>query len=264
MNGWTTRGMVLSIVLAAAACLSAASDLGVREYTAVKDDVAGNVTIFGQLIVHRTYEVPLGETIRKMPVFSLQYAGPHYRQGPANEPNHVEARAICVAEHLAHAWSLMDHGAGLEVLSDDWNVQRVRPQAGPATRLAVFVQDAAAGIGPLRLVTVYPEDLAGYPWITSEQSLAEYWAALIQAHHLLFWRCESDIRRYDSLRIGRTREGKVFRDTALRALALARSRGQSGFDAATLTEALAGLSLAQRQTLCRLATTPPVDWESSR
>ena len=112
-------------------------------------------------------------------------------------------------------------------------------------------------------MTAYPQDVAGYPWITSERSLAEYWAALIEAHYLLFWKCESDMSRYNNLRICRTREGRIFRDIALRAVALARSRGQNRFDGETLRAVLAALPPSQRQTLCRLATAPPADWESS-
>lgn len=263
MSGWTTRALVLSTVLAAAAYLSAATNVGVQDYGAVRDDVSGSIILFGQHLVHRTYDVTLGETTRKLPILSLQYAGPHYREGPSDDPNHVEGRAMCVAECLAHAWSLMERGARIEILPDEWNVQRVHPRESPATHLAIFVQHTPSGLSPLRIVTIYPQDVAGYPWITSERSLAEYWAALIQAHYLLFWKCETDMSNYNNLRIGRTREGRIFRDIALRAVALARSRGQNRFDAETLKEVLAGMSPSQRQTLCRLATTPPVDWEPS-
>lgn len=263
MSGWTTRGVVLSTVLVVATGLSAATNIGIQGYGAVRDDVSGETVVFGQQIVHRAFDVTVEETTRRLPILSLQYAGAHYRQGPSGDPNHVEGRAICVAERLMHAWNLMDHGASLEVLPDEWNVPRVHAQDQPETRLAVCVRNTAAGLDPLRIVTVYPEDVTGYPWITSERSLAEYWIALMQAHHLLFWKYEADIGRYDDLRISRTREGRVFREIARRAVARARSRGQPRFDGEILREVLRDLSPSQRQTLYRLAMMPPMDWEPS-
>lgn len=263
MSGWAARGVVLSTVLTVAAGLSAGTNVGIQEYGAVRDDVVGNVTVFGQQIVHRAFDVAIGGAVRKLPILSVQYAGPHYREGPADDPNHVEGRAMCMAESLTHAWDLLDRGATLEILPDDWNNQRVLPRNGSQTHLAIFVRNASAGLTPFRIVTVYPQDVAGYPWITSERSLAEYWIALMQAHHLLFWKCEADLSRYNELRISRTDDGRIFRETALRALALARSRGQTGFGANILQEVLTSMPSSQRQRLCRLAVAPPMDWESS-
>jgi len=244
-------------------CIRAASSVGFREYAAVVDDVSGNTRIFGQLIVHRSYDVQLGETARNIPVLSLQQAGRHYREGRANEPNHVEARAKLVTERLVHAWALMDLGAKLEIGDDDWNAYRVRSSAATPRHTAIFIRSPAAGAEPLRIVTIYPEDVAGYPWISSERSLAEYLSSLIQAHYLLFWKNEVDLTRYDALRIGKTAEGRVFREIAIRAAIMAKRKGQGRFDRETVREVLGGMTVAQRETLCRLATVPPMDWEPS-
>lgn len=241
----------------------AAASVGSHDYIATVDDIAGRVRTFGQLIIHRGHDVQLSETVRQLPIFSIQYAGLHYRQGPAGDPNHVAARAKCLAEHLVHAWTLMDHGAQLEIGTDDWSAYTVRSQGVPPKSTAIFIRTPLPDEEPLRIITIYPQDVAGYPWISNERSLAEYLASLIQAHYYLFWKNESDISRYDELRIAKTGEGRIFRDIAVRALELAQQRDQIRFDGAVLKEALAGMSLSQRETLYRLATTPPMDWEAS-
>lgn len=241
----------------------AASSVGSYDYVAVVDNLSGQVRTFGQFIIHRTYSVQLSETVHHLPIFSIQYAGLHYREGPANDPNHVEARAKCIAERLIHAWTLMDHGAQIEIGTDDWAAYTVRSRAIPPKSTALFIRSPLPGEEPLRILTIYPQDVAGYPWIGNERSLAEYIASLIQAHYYLFWKNEGDIKRYDDLRIGKTGEGRIFRDIAVRALEIARRRDQTRFDSVILKEALAQMSLSQRETLYRLATTPPMDWEAS-
>ncbi len=256
-------GMLILLGTLAPRYAGAAPSVGSHDYIAVLDNVSGQVRTFGQLIIHREQDVQLSETVRHLPIFSIQYPGLHYRQGPATDPNHVEARAKCIAEHLVHAWTLMDHGAQLEIGTDDWSAYTVRSQAVPPKSTAIFVRSPLPGEEPLRIITIYPQDVAGYPWVGNERSLAEYLASLIQAHYYLFWKNENNINRYEELRIGKTGEGRIFRDIAVRALEIAKRGGQIRFDATILKEALAEMSLSQRETLYRLATTPPMDWEAS-
>lgn len=237
--------------------------VGIQAYVATVDDVSGNVQTYGQLIVQQQFDVQLREAVCDVPVFSIRYAGRHHRTGPADDPTHAQARAKCIAERLAHAWTLMDHGAKLEVAVDDWAGYGLESESAPMTRPAIFIRSPVPGSEPLRVLTVYPEDVAGYPWISSERSLAEYLAALIQAHYLLFWRSESDINRYDELRIDTSREGKIFKETAVRAVETARLKGRTQFDASILKDALARMTVSQREQLYRLAIAPPLDWESS-
>ena len=70
-------------------------------------------------------------------------------------------------------------------------------------------------------MTIYPEDVDAYPGVNSEQELAEYIKSMIQAHYLLFWKMESDIHRYEQLKSDQTREGKIFKEVAMRALEMA-------------------------------------------
>jgi len=237
--------------------------VGFQEYVAAVDDVSGSVQAYGQLIVQQQFDVQLREVVRDVPVFSIRYAGRHHREGPANDPAHARARAKCIAERLVHAWTLMDHGAKLEIAVDDWTKYEVGSRSTPANNTAIFIRSPVPGSEPLRIVTVYPEDVAGYPWISNERSLAQYLAALIQSHYFLFWRNESDINRYEELRIDKSREGKIFKEAAMRALETARLKNRTQFDAAILKDALARMTVSQREGLYRLAITPPLDWESS-
>jgi hypothetical protein len=259
----TMWGAAVLLAAAVVPCVWAVSSVGFREYAAVVDDVSRSTRTFGQLIVHQGYEIPLGDTTRNIPILSIQQAGRHYREGPANDPNHVQTRAKSVAERLAHAWTLMDQGARLEIGDDDWNAYQVHAPAAAPKHTALFVRSPVAGGEPLRILTLYPEDVAGYPWVGSERSLAEYLSSLLQAHYLLFWKYEIDISKYNALRIGRTAEGGIFREIAIRAALAAKRKGQVRFDRGVLREVLDRLTLSERETLCRLATVPPMDWESS-
>ncbi len=268
-------GAAIVVSTVAPQCIRAASSVGFREYAAVVDDVSGSIQVFGQLIVHQLYDVQLGEgppsmepdagdagTARNIPILSLQQTGRYYREASADDPNHAQARAKSVAERLVHAWALLDLGGRLEIGDDNWNAYELRSPAVTPTHTALFIRTPAPGAEPLRIITIYPEDVAGYPWVSSERSLAEYLGSLIQAHHLLFWKNEVDMTKYDALRIGRTAEGRIFREIAIRAAIRARRKGQGRFDRETLREVLAGMTVGQRETLCRLATVPPMDWET--
>jgi len=255
--------MMVLLLAASAGCVSAESAVGLHGYAAAIDDVSGHVLLVGQKIVHLGFEMQLKETVAHIPIFSLQYSGQHYKDTALDSPDHAEARAKSVAERMLHAWTLMDHGARLEVATDDWNTYRSEMKTGPAAHAAIYVRSPVTGAEPLRILTVYPEDVAGYPWINSEKGLADYLANLIQAHYLLFWRNETDLSKYRAMPLDRTGEGQVFKEIASLAVEAARRKSMRGFDRSTLQEVLRGLPLSQCERLNRLATTPPVDWEST-
>jgi hypothetical protein len=263
MNGkrisWRAAVVATAVL---ASCAWSASDVGLHSYAAVVDDVSGAVLTVGQMVVHLGFEVRLREVVANVPILSLQYIGEHYRAGPVNDPNPAEARAKSIAERMTHAWTLMDHGARLEVAEDNWNKFRSGAKSLAAPHAAIYVRSPVAGTEPLRILTVYPQDVAGYAWISNEKSLADYVANLIRAHYLLFWRNESDLSRYEELRLDRTREGRIIKEIAVAAVQAAKRKGVARFDSATLRDILAGLPLAQRERLYRLATTPPTDWEA--
>jgi hypothetical protein len=261
MRGLWGAAVLLAAVMPAGS--RAVSSVGFQGYVAASDALSGGARVYGQLIVHQGYDLSLSETIKKVPVLSLQYGGLDYRQGPPAEPNYVEARARSVAERLVQAWSLMDHGARLEIGDDDWNAYRVPPRPTARKYTAVFIRSPVGGYEPLRILTIYPQDLAGCPWIANERSLAEYWMSMIQAHYLLFWRNETNLTRYRELRLDRTQEGQIFRVIASQAIDLARRKRLERLDANTVKEVLADMTLTQRETLYRLAIVPPMDWESS-
>jgi hypothetical protein len=225
--------------------------------------MSGSVQVFGKTIVHQKFDAQLRGAVRSIPILSLQYAGRHHREEPPDDPNHVEARAKCIAERMIHAWMLMDNGAMLKVSEDNWNVYRVKSRRTPLSHAAIYVQSPIASSEPLRIMTIYSEDVDGYPWVRSEKSLAEYLIELMHAHYLLFWRNESDIKRYEELRIDQTREGKIFKEIAIRALEVARLKSQNSFDDEILKDVLARIPLSQRERLYRMAIVPPIDWEFS-
>lgn len=255
--------LIILLLATVASSGGARSKVGLHGYTAAVDDVSGQVLRVGQKLVYLGIEVPLGETVAPIPIFSVQYAGLHHRPSPLDSPDHAAARAKSIAERLLHAWTLMDHGARLEVAPDDWNAFRNQAQADTPPYPAVYVHSPVAGAEPLRILTVYPEDVAGYPWIVSEKSLADYLANLIWAHYMLFWRNETDLSKYRALPLHRTSEGRVFTEIATRAVEAGKRGNLIQFDGATLREVLTAMPLSERQRLYRLATAPPMDWESA-
>jgi hypothetical protein len=157
----------------------------------------------------------------------------------------------------------MDHGARIEVADDDWNAYRSQTRGAVSRHAAVYVRSPVPGAEPLRILTVYPQDVEAYPWISSEKSLAGYLARLIEAHYRLFSRNETDLSKYRASPLDKTQEGRIFTEIAARANDAAKAKGLSQFDAQTLRTVLDDLSLSQRERLNRLATTPPMDWEST-
>ncbi len=255
--------MISWMVMGGSFC-KADSIFALEDYPAATDDIANNISVYGQRIVNKTFDIQLRESVKPIPLFSLQFGGEYYQAGMLNDPTHVQTRAKCVAERLAHAWTLMDHGATLEVGYDTWDDYHLKAVLSPMKRVAIFIQSPLRKYDPLRIMTIYPEDVAATPWISSEQSLAQYLRDLMEAHYLLFWKKESDLFKYEALRIDSTREGKIFKEVAVRALEVAKLKGQGTFDDGILKDAIARLPLSQREQLYRLATTPPIDWESSQ
>ncbi len=258
-----SQKMVILLLTVSATCVYAQSRIGLHEYTAATDDVSGKVLLVGQKLVHMGYEIQLKETVAHVPILSVQFPGLHYKDSPPESPSHAEARAKSIAERMLHAWTLMDHGSRLEVGTDDWNTYRTETKTTPAQHAAIYVRSPVAGAEPLRILTVYPEDVASYPWIHDEKSLADYFANIIQAHYLLFWRNEMDLSKYRAMRLDRTREGQIFKEIATQAVEGARQKSVRGFDRSILQDVLKNLPLSQRERLNRLATTPPMDWEST-
>lgn len=244
--------------------------IAIEPYGAVVDDVTGDVKVYGQLVVQRAFDVQLRDVIKHVPIFSVQYAGLHHRAKDQRDTGHVEARAKCIAERLAAAWSLLDQGGQLEVLTDDWTEWRLEDAIAatyapaPEVYPAIYIRNDKVLREPLRILTIYPEDEVAYPWVSTENELAEYIVSLIRAHYLLFWRMESDINQYEQLMIDHTREGKIFKEVAIRALEMTKLKELERFDGAILIDALARIALPQRERLYRMATTAPIDWESSQ
>jgi hypothetical protein len=259
---------VVSFLLALSeSSILAEPHIAIQPYGAVIDDVTGETKTYGQLIVHRAFDVQLEDTIKQVPIFSIQYPGLHFKEGMGNMPNHAEARAKCIAERLAAAWSLLDHGGELIISHDDWEEWHLPGAAAPEYASApdaypaIYVRSDSVLAEPLRIMTIYPEDEESYPWITNTQELAKYIVSLIRSHYLLFWKMEADIHQYEQLEIDHAREGKIFKEVAIRALEMAELLGLEQFNEEILKDALARIALPQRERLYRMATTAPNDWE---
>jgi hypothetical protein len=237
--------------------------IAIHPYGADFDELTGQVKVYGQMIVQQAFDVQLQDMIKHVPIFSIQYAGLHHVAKSKDSEDHVEARAKCVGERLAAAWALLDQGGQLEVLVDDWNVSRLNGRDYPPKYPAIYVRSSSTDRAPLRIMTIYPEDVAAYPFVSGERKLAEYIVGLIQAHYSLFWKKESDISKYEALAIDRTREGKILKEVAVRAIEMARLKGLKKFNDEILKDALARIALQQRERLYRMALTAPIDWESS-
>jgi hypothetical protein len=155
-------------------------------------------------------------------------------------------------------------------MPDDWTQWRLEgtnaPKYPPAPKAypAIYVRNDNILKEPLRIMTIYPEDEKAYPWVDTEVELAQYIVSLIEAHYLLFWRMEMDINKYEQLRIDHTREGKIFKEIVIRALEMAKLKDMQQISGDIIRDALARIALPQRERLYLLATTAPIDWESSQ
>lgn len=242
---------------------------------------------WGQMIVHRAFDAQLPEIIQHVPIFTIKYEGKHHAVG-INRRNRVEARAKCIAERLSIAWDFMDRGGYLFVApsewiqDDDWELWRLqdtyRPdyeemnEAAPEIYPAIYVSDSKLGTNQLRIMTIYPEDAKYFqsdkaivdrrgrpttiPARFNERELAEYLVALLKAHHLLFCKMSTKVEEYDKLEISKTREGRIFKEIAIRLADVA----PAGSDRDSLKDALARIAMSQRDRLVGLAKQAPRDW----
>jgi hypothetical protein len=242
----------------------------------IQRSIGGEVEGWGQLIVHRPFDVELRERIQHIPIFAIAYEGLRH----AN----IEARAQSIAENLSIAWGILDEGGYLDTATDDWimpddaeqwrlrgpfapNYDKEAPKPFPA----IYVRHEKLGNKPLRIMTVYPEDAAffgqpadraGTPTLFSDQELAEYLISLIKAHHLLLAKRDNQLEDFKRLEICTTREGEIFKEICLRAIEETKGTGTISQTSSTtdLRSALARVAMTQRYRLMTLAYNAPRDW----
>jgi len=235
--------------------------------------IGGEAESYGQLIVHRLFDVELKTPIQNIPLFAIADKG--YRH------NSREARAQSIVENLLMAWSVLDEGGHLETASDNWIMPddegrwRLRgpfaPEYStyPTAYPAIYVRSPKFGNTPLRVMTVFPEDAElfgqpsderGTPDLFSQEELAEYLVSLIQAHYTLLAKRSSQLEDFENLEICKTREGKIFKEICLRALEETRMASAGPSSIADLRSALARVALSQRYRLLTLAFNAPRDW----
>ena len=249
-----------------------------------------------QRIVHSPFDVELHDTIHRVPMIAIKHKGMHHPPvaSGASDADLLEVRAKCIAERLSRAWHLLDQGWKLEVaddrsydMPDNLEQWRLRPPFEPdyasneyatdpnkAPRIfpAIYVTNGDSG-NPLRIMTIYDTDaqLTGHPLDAQGKTLdplavtevATYFAELIKAHHVLFYTKSNNIRDYENLQICKTREGKIFQEIYLRAAEIAKINERSEITGDDLKNALARMSMDQRDRLVFLADHAPIDWRAA-
>ncbi|OHB76819.1 MAG: hypothetical protein A2Z25_04045 [Planctomycetes bacterium RBG_16_55_9] len=262
--------------------------IAIQPYVLETDPVSGEPTRWGQMIVHRPFDIELENLVQNVPMFVIVSRGSHHPPAQENydeEFDLVEVRAKCIAQRLEVAWDILDKGGHLEIAEDstydmpdallDYRLDGYfapkytgpigdRPKMHPA----IFVRLDETST-PVRIMTVYPEDAKNFTSKTIENAdgserkfirfeqigLAEYFKAIIEAHHLLFFKMSDQVDDYSSLEICRTREGKIFKEIYLRATEV------STKDLRDVQDALERISMDQRYRLERLAVKAPIDWQ---
>jgi len=253
-------------------------------------DVAGQA-MSGQRIVHRPFDVQLGplgdHRVRQVPMFSIASDGEHSDLADTDY-DLLEARAISIAKNLLMAWDLMNDGAEVAVVpdqSDDVDAWHVRGPFGPqyptsgdsdgsdkvSTKQCVHI-NVMHGSTSLRVMTVYPEDasLYGSPHYSSEkgspsdrgrlspQEAAEYIAALMEVHHLLFSKEDMSFEAFTKLEIDRVRVSEILQNVRKKAEILA-STGKPVSE--NLRRALADYAMKdEADLLYSFAKVVPDDW----
>jgi len=274
-------GLVFVLLhLASIPGLASETKIAIEPYPVRIDRISGK-HVWGQKIAHRAFDVELKERIMNVPLFTIQYAGLHHREQSEASLGRVEARAKCIAERLEIAWHLLGKGGNLIVADeqlvvgdDNWETWRLqgqtRPNYAPApeTCPAIFIVHEDLGPQPLRIVTIYKEDLDAFPrggspservpWTQSE--LAEYIKSLILAHHLLFEEKSAEISDYESLKMDDTRAGKIFKEIFIRAQEVMVLKQEPELTYDILRDALARISMPQRERLVLLSFRAPRDW----
>lgn len=235
--------------------------------------------VWGQLIVHRPFDVELTPKIQNVPIFAIRYGGRDHVTGKELSPNFAEARAKAVAERLSIAWALLDQGAYLDVSAEEWIqmddvstwrlAEPFKPNYGntPKPCPAIYLRHENLGVNPLRIITVYPNDALSFgpphdetgtfQEELTERELAEYLVALIKAHHLLFHKRSVNVADYEKLEICKTREGNIFKEICIRAREAA-----EGESLEAVRDALARVAMSQRTRLTTLAYKAPKDWRT--
>jgi len=228
--------------------------IAIERYTAEYDVMTGVAAPGGEgyRIVHRDYDVELEDRIVKVPILAIQDKGLHHAS--------IEARAKCIAERLVYALDLMKAGGELIVMKDDWNPWRL--ERGPSKEVyAVYVRHSSLPTAPLRIITLYSQDVERFPFVGTSEEMADYIKAIIEAHYTLFWKRSSDITEYEKLVVDhKTREGKIFKEIFIRALERATLMNRDVIGIKDLTDALSRVAMSQRQRLVRMAATAPRDW----
>ncbi len=235
--------------------------------------IGGETESYGQLIVHRLFDVELKTPIQNIPIFAIADKG--YRH------NSKEARAQSIVENLLMAWSVLDEGGQLETAPDNWIMPddeerwRLRGPFAPgyptiATAYpAIYVRSPKFSNTPLRVMTVFPKDAElfgqpsdemGIPTRFTQKELAEYLVSLIQAHYTLLAKRSSQLEDFENLEICKTREGKIFKEICLRALEETRMTNPIPSSIDDLRSALSRVALSQRYRLLTLAFNAPRDW----
>ena len=240
--------------------------IATEPYQAETDELTGDVLIWGQMIVHRDFDVELEERIRSVPLFAIQYGGLHHLKGRGR--GSIEARAKCISERLEVALHLLGKGGKLHKAVDDWKNWRLTGSfappypAAPATHPAIYISHPELGNGPLRIMTVYPEDAERFPGVeSSRDKLCNYLMAVIEAHRLLFYSNANSIGQYEELEIDLTREGKIFKEIFIRSDEVRNLQGAETITNETIKDSLARIAMPQRQRLVNMALRAPRDWK---
>lgn len=242
------------------------SQIVVEPYTADIDIMEGlGRNVWGQLLVHRIFDIETDKKIRHIPLFSIQFEGLHHQRLDGRQA--FEPRAKCIAERLELAWYLLDKGGRLVKGKDQWvdwrNTGENAPFYDPAPKAYPAIYLEHDDFEPrLRIMTVYQEDANRFPRINNPDVLADYLIGMIKAHHLLVSQKSGDIAKYEALLMDKTREGKIFKEVFIRAEEVKSLRGAQQIVNETLQDALARISIPQRIRLFNLAVRAPVDIDS--
>ena len=261
--------LCITIILAAVYSVDAAehkSQIVAEPYTAYVDIMEGlGRNVWGQLLVHRIFDIETDKRIRNIPLFSIQFEGHHHERLSGRQA--FEPRAKCIAERLELAWNLLDKGGQLVKEYDQWvdwrNTGENAPRYGPVPKTYPAIYLEHNSFKPrLRIMTVYQEDADRFPRIDNPDVLADYLIGVIKAHHLLVYQKSGDIAKYEALHMDNTREGKIFKEVFIRAEEVKSLREEQLIENETLQDAIARISIPQRIRLFNLAVRAPVDIDS--
>lgn len=259
-----TAGMILISFCLSNLVVASPPRIAVESYLASVNEITGKET-YGQIIVHRDFDVELEDDIHPIPLFSFQYEGLHHAKG-ATPKNRVEARAKCIAERLTVALQLLRlNKEGLKegeliVDNDDWNEWRFTAQSMPPIAPAIYISHPSLKDKRLRVMTIYPQDVSLFPRSGNQKDLALYIKALIETHYLLFFEKSVAIEHYENLLMDKTREGKIFKEIFIRTKEAMELKNMDTMDDKVLKDALARISMQQRQRLVNLAYLAPRDF----